>query len=160
MTEQPLLERVGNSLRAADAMVAVAESSTGGLVCSRLTDVPGSSDYFDRGVVSYSNAAKVEILGVDPATLDEHGAVSAATAREMATGVREVAGTAWGVSTTGVAGPGGGTPHTPVGAVYVGVAARDGTRSTQRHEFECTRQECKRQFTRQALADLLAAIED
>ena len=163
MTESSLLERVGDRLRAVGAMVAVAESSTGGLVCSRLTDVAGSSEYFDRGVVSYSNAAKVAVLGVDPATLDEHGAVSAPTAREMATGVRELSGTAFGVSTTGVAGPGGGTPQTPVGTVDIGVAYGDGDRSAvsvQRHEFDGTRQECKRQFARQALADLLAAIDD
>jgi len=163
MTAQPLLDRVGDGLRAADAMVAVAESSTGGLVCSRLTDVPGSSGYFDRGVVSYSNAAKVEVLGVDSGTLDEHGAVSEATGREMATGVRELAGTAWGVSTTGVAGPGGGTPQTPVGTVYVGVAhdgAEPSAVSAKRHKFDGTRQECKRQFARQALADLLAAIDN
>jgi competence/damage-inducible protein CinA C-terminal domain len=162
MTESYLLERVGDSLRAAGAMVAVAESSTGGLVCSRLTDVPGSSEYLDRGVVSYSNAAKVELLGVDSTTLDEHGAVSAPTAREMAAGVRELSGTAYGVSTTGVAGPGGGTPQTPVGTVYIGVAHGDGDQSAvsaQRHEFDGTRQECKRQFARQALADLLAVVD-
>jgi nicotinamide-nucleotide amidase len=143
-------------------MVAAAESSTGGLVCSRLTDVPGSSVYFDRGVVSYSNAAKVDVLDVDSATLDEHGAVSEQTAREMATGVRDLAGTAWGVSTTGVAGPGGGTEHSPVGTVYIGVAGPDegpSTVSARRYQFDGTRQECKRQFARQALADLLAAVD-
>ena len=159
MTDSSLLQRVGDRLRAADAMVAAAESSTGGLLCSRLTDVPGSSDYFDRGVVSYSNAAKVEVLGVESATLDEYGAVSEPTAREMATGVRELADAAWGVSTTGVAGPGGGTPRTPVGTVYIGVAHRDGVASANRYEFAGTRQECKRQFARQALADLLDAVE-
>jgi nicotinamide-nucleotide amidase len=162
MTAKYLLERVGDSLRATDTMVAVAESSTGGLVCSRLTDVPGSSEYFDRGVVSYSNAAKREVLGVEPGVIDEHGAVSAPTAREMAAGVRELASTAWGVSTTGVAGPGGGTPQSPVGTVYIGVATREdggSTVSVQRHEFDGTRQECKRQFARQALADLLAAVD-
>jgi nicotinamide-nucleotide amidase len=159
MTDRSLLECVGDRLRATGTLVAAAESSTGGLVCSRLTDVPGSSDYFDRGVVSYSNAAKVEVLGVDSATLDEHGAVSEPTAREMATGVRELADTAWGVSTTGVAGPGGGTPRTPVGTVYIGVADGDGVVSANRYEFDGTRQECKRQFARRALADLLAAVE-
>jgi len=162
MTANSLLGRVGDSLRETETMVSVAESSTGGLVCSRLTDVPGSSDYLDRGVVSYSNAAKVEVLGVDSETLDEHGAVSAQTAREMATGVRELGNTAWGVSTTGVAGPGGGTPHTPVGTVYIGVAHGEGETSSVVsvgcYEFDATRQECKRQFTRQALADLLDAV--
>jgi nicotinamide-nucleotide amidase len=163
MTEKSLLERVGDSLRAADGTVATAESSTGGLLSSRLTDVPGSSEYFDRGVVSYSNAAKAELLGVDPVTIDEHGAVSEQTAREMATGVCERAGTDWGVSTTGVAGPGGGTPRTPVGTVYIGVAHRNGSgasvASVARYEFGGTRQERKRQFARQALADLLDAVD-
>lgn len=164
MTPNSLLKRVGDSLRETDTMVSVAESSTGGLVCSRLTDVPGSSDYLDRGVVSYSNAAKVEVLGVDSGTLDEHGAVSEQTAREMATGICELGDTAWGVSTTGVAGPGGGTPRTPVGTVYIGVAHGEGNEvsvaSVERHEFGGTRQECKRQFARQALADLLDAVEN
>ncbi len=159
MTDSSLVERVGDSLRDAGEMVAVAESSTGGLVCSWLTDVPGSSNYFERGVVSYSNAAKVEVLDVDSNTLDEHGAVSAPTAREMALGVRNLAGTAWGISTTGVAGPGGGTPRTPVGTVYVGVAHRsagdDPAVSATRHEVDGSRDECKRQFTRRALSDLL-----
>lgn len=162
MAEASLLERVGDRLREADAMVAVAESSTGGLLCSRLTDRPGSSEYFERGVVSYSNRAKVDLLGVDDATLDAHGAVSEPTAREMATGVCDLAGVAFGVSTTGVAGPGGGTPATPVGTVYIAVArATDDVTvvSANRHEFGGTRQERKRQFTRQALADLLSAVE-
>ena len=161
MSDRSPVERVGDRLRETGAMVAVAESSTGGLVCSWLTDVPGSSDYFDRGVVSYSNAAKVEVLGVDPATLTEHGAVSEPTAREMAVGVRDLAGTAWGISTTGVAGPGGGTARTPVGTVYVGVAYRDdgSVVSAERYEFDGTRDACKRQFTRQALTDLLDAVE-
>jgi len=167
MTDTSLVERVGDRLRETGAMVAVAESSTGGLVCSRLTDVPGSSEYFDRGVVSYSNAAKVEVLGVASATLDEHGAVSEPTAREMAVGVCELAGTAWGVSTTGVAGPGGGTPRTPVGTVYIGVAHSDrddgdtaSVVTADRYEFDGSRGECKHKFTRQALTDLLAAIDE
>lgn len=162
MAEVSLLERVGDRLRGADAMVAVAESSTGGLLCSRLTDRPGSSEYFDRGVVSYSNRAKVDLLGVDSATLDTHGAVSEPTAREMATGVCDLAGVAFGVSTTGVAGPGGGTPETPVGTVYIAVArATDEVTvvSADRYEFGGTRQERKRQFARRALADLLSAVE-
>jgi len=163
MAEVSLLERVGDRLCEADAMVAVAESSTGGLLCSRLTDRPGSSEYFDRGVVSYSNRAKVDLLGVDGATLDTHGAVSGPTAREMATGVCDLAGVAFGVSTTGVAGPGGGTPETPVGTVYIAVARSTGgeatIRSADRYEFGGTRQERKRQFVRQALADLLSAVE-
>lgn len=165
MTDTSLVERVGDRLRETGAMVAVAESATGGLFSSRLTDVPGSSDYFDRGVVSYSNAAKVEVLDVESATLDEHGAVSERTAREMAVGVCNLAGTTWGVSTTGVAGPGGGTPRTPVGTVYIAVSHADpddagaSVATVDRYEFDGSRDECKRKFTRQALSDLLAAID-
>lgn len=159
MTADSLVERVGERLVDSDATVAVAESSTGGLVCSRLTDVPGSSAYFERGVVSYSNAAKVDLLDVERETLASHGAVSEPTARQMARGVRDLAGTTWAVSTTGVAGPGGGTPRTPVGTVYVAVACDDRVVSARRHEFDGDRDECKRQFTRQALENLLTGVE-
>ena len=155
-------ERVGEALQAENAMVAVAESSTGGLVSSRLTDVPGASAHFERGVVTYANAAKTDLLDVSPATIEDHGAVSAPTARQMARGVCALAGTAWGVSTTGVAGPGGGTERTPVGTVYIGVThAQEAAVETtvERHEFDGTRRECKAQFAGQALADLLARLD-
>lgn len=122
-TDAPTVERrLGRRLRERDETIAVAESLTGGLVGSLLTDVPGSSDYFDRSVVAYSNDAKLDCLGVARESLDAHGAVSAPVAREMARGVRDDAGTTWGVSTTGIAGPGGGTEEKPVGLVFVGVA--------------------------------------
>jgi nicotinamide-nucleotide amidase len=122
-TDAPTVERrLGRRLRERDETIAVAESLTGGLVGSLLTDVPGSSDYFDRSVVAYSNDAKLDCLGVSRESLDAHGAVSGSVAREMARGVRDDAGTTWGVSTTGIAGPGGGTEEKPVGLVFVGVA--------------------------------------
>lgn len=170
-TETPLEERVAAALRDADAMVAVAESSTGGLLSSMLTDVPGSSAYFERGVVTYANDAKTDLLGVDPTTIDERGAVSAPTARQMARGVRSLAGTTLGVSTTGIAGPGGGTPRTPLGTVYIGLARADDTETTggehpsevtvsaERYEFDGTRHDCKKQFAEQALSDLLSAVD-
>jgi nicotinamide-nucleotide amidase len=114
--------RLGRRLRERGETVGVAESLTGGLVGSRLTDVPGSSDYFDRGVTAYSNDAKLEALGVSRESLDAHGAVSAPVAAEMARGIRDVAGTDWGLSTTGIAGPSGGTDEKPVGLVFVGLA--------------------------------------
>lgn len=164
MTEQSLPARVGDRLDAADEMVAVAESSTGGLVSSRLTDVPGSSTYFDRGVVSYSNAAKVDLLGVPSETLSTHGAVSDPTAREMARGVTRRSETTWGLATTGLAGPGGGTAEKPIGTVFVAVAHRKRETVTidrsVRYEFDGDRLECKEAFTRQALSDLLDAITD
>ena len=125
MDDDTLEEVVGRLLREAGATVAVAESCTGGLVASRMTDVPGSSDYLLEGVVSYSNAAKMARLEVPAGTIERHGAVSAETAAAMALGVRRTSGATYGLSTTGVAGPGGGTPEKPVGLVYLGLAAED-----------------------------------
>jgi nicotinamide-nucleotide amidase len=115
-------ETVGDSLRERGEFVAAAESCTGGLIGSLLTDVPGSSDYFDRSIVTYSYDAKMEHLGVPRETLDDVGAVSEPVAEGMARGVRDVAGVTWGVATTGIAGPSGGTDEKPVGTVYLGVA--------------------------------------
>jgi nicotinamide-nucleotide amidase len=116
---------VGDLLRERKMTIAVAESCTGGLLASRLTDVPGSSDYVDRGVVCYSNLAKTELAGVPPALLRDHGAVSEPVAQAMAEGIRSRAGTNVGVGITGIAGPGGGTPEKPVGTVAVAVAVDD-----------------------------------
>ena len=113
---------VGNRLTAREETVAIAESLTGGLIGSRITDVSGASTYFDRAVVTYSNRSKQEVLSVSREALDAHGAVSEAVAEEMAAGVRDTAETTWGVSTTGIAGPTGGTDDKPVGLVYIGIA--------------------------------------
>ncbi len=165
MTDDAIEVRVGDALRAQGETVAVAESCTGGLVGSLLTDVPGSSDYFDRSVVTYSYDAKRALLAVNRESLDEHGAVSDQVAREMARGVRDTADTTWGVATTGIAGPDGGTPEKPVGTVFIGVsfAGEWGTGTSEttvtRHQFEGTRTDIKRHIAHQALSDLLSAIE-
>ena len=125
-TEGQAMPRVvGMLLKDRGATVAVAESCTGGRIANWLTDVPGSSDYFNFAGVSYANAAKVDILGVSPHTLDTQGAVSEATAREMAVGARRIAKATYGISTTGIAGPGGGTEDKPVGTVCIGLATPD-----------------------------------
>jgi nicotinamide-nucleotide amidase len=111
--------------------LAVAESCTGGLITDRLTDVPGSSAFLERGVVTYSNAAKVSLLGVDEAVIREHGAVSAETARLMAEGVRRLAASDLGLAVTGIAGPSGGTEAKPVGTVHIALA--DGGETLCRH---------------------------
>lgn len=129
-----LEEVVGDLLRAGALRIATAESCTGGLLASRLTDVPGSSDYVDRGVVCYSNRAKTELLGVPEALISEHGAVSEPVALAMAASVRERAGVEIGVAITGVAGPGGGTDAKPVGTVFVAVARGEEAR-VSRHQF-------------------------
>ena len=108
--------------------VATAESCTGGMIASAITDVPGSSGIFGYGMVTYSNEAKRKILGVQKETLEQYGAVSEQTAREMAQGLRERSGADIAVSTTGIAGPSGGTKDKPVGLVYVGCADAHGVR--------------------------------
>jgi nicotinamide-nucleotide amidase len=126
---QTLDELLAERLRAAGTTVATAESCTGGLLGARLTDLAGSSDYFLGGVIGYANEVKVAALGVPEDLLAEHGAVSEAVALAMAAGVRRLAGATYGLSTTGVAGPGGGTPAKPVGLVFLGIAGPDGARA-------------------------------
>jgi nicotinamide-nucleotide amidase len=118
---------VGELLRRRHLTLAVAESCTGGLIGHRVTDVPGSSEYFLLGIVAYSNDAKRNLLGVAPETLASRGAVSTEVAEEMARGVRRAAGADLGLSTTGIAGPGGGSPGKPVGTVCIGLAWEGGT---------------------------------
>jgi nicotinamide-nucleotide amidase len=164
-TEPPVEARVGDALRETGASVAVAESCTGGLIGSLLTDIPGSSAYFDRSVVTYSYDAKLEVLGVARESLDDHGAVSEPVAREMAAGVRDTAGVDWGIATTGIAGPDGGTDEKPVGTVYIGLAYRgewgtgDSYTAVDRHVFDGTRTEIKERIARRALETLLDAVE-
>lgn len=160
-TDPPIEERIGDALRDADATVAVAESCTGGLIGSLLTDIPGSSDYFDRSVVTYSYDAKLTELAVSRESLDSHGAVSAPVAEQMAAGVRDTAGTTFGLSTTGIAGPEGGSEQKPVGTVFIGraYAAEWGTGGSytdvSRHEFDGDRTEVKEKIARTALELLL-----
>jgi PncC family amidohydrolase len=125
MSQNDLAMAVGDLLRARGWRLAVAESCTGGLVGHLITDVAGSSDYFAGGVIAYSNEAKQSLLGVRAETLAEHGAVSEATAREMAAGVRRLLQADVALSVTGIAGPGGGTPDKPVGLVYIALDAAD-----------------------------------
>jgi nicotinamide-nucleotide amidase len=120
-------EVVGEILAERQWRIATAESCTGGLLAKRLTDVPGSSRYVERGFVTYSNASKLELLGVDEATLTAQGAVSAAVAEQMAAGARERAGVEVGVGITGIAGPDGGSDNKPVGLVFVAISSPLGT---------------------------------
>lgn len=124
--EQRLEEVVGRLLLETKRTVAVAESCTGGLVCHRLTNLPGSSAYFIRGEVVYSNEAKERLLGVPRELMAEHGAVSRPVAQAMAVGMRQVAGTDLALGITGIAGPGGGTAAKPVGLTYIALASDDG----------------------------------
>jgi nicotinamide-nucleotide amidase len=141
---------VGDLLVERSLRIAVAESCTGGLIMSRLTDVPGSSRYVDRGVVSYSNEAKTELLGVTPALIEEHGAVSEEVAIAMAEGIRAHARTDIGVGVTGIAGPGGGTPQKPVGTVAVAASSSD-LRRSRVFRFVGDREQVKFQASQAAL---------
>lgn len=162
--DSPVEERIGDALGAAGETIATTESCTGGLVGSLITDVPGSSDYFDRTYVTYTYDAKLD-TGVSREALDAHGAVSEPVAREMARAVRDAADTTWGVSTTGIAGPSGGSEAKPVGTVYIGVAhagewgADDTYTTVERYEFDGDRTEIKERIARRALADALTAME-
>jgi nicotinamide-nucleotide amidase len=141
---------VGDLLREHKMTIAVAESCTGGLLASRLTDVPGSSDYVDRGVVCYSNRSKTELAGVPEALLQEHGAVSEPVAKAMAEGIRSRAAANVGVGITGIAGPGGGTPEKPVGTVAVAVVVDDEVR-VRTFQFLGSREMVKFQAAQSAL---------
>ncbi len=128
-------EAVLAACRKAGLMAATAESCTGGMVAAALTDIAGSSDVVERGFVTYSNAAKTELLGVPAPLIATHGAVSAEVAEAMARGALAHAPVGLAVSITGIAGPGGATPGKPVGLVYFGIARRGGESRTERHVF-------------------------
>jgi nicotinamide-nucleotide amidase len=147
---RPLEAVVGDLLRERHLTIAVAESCTGGLLASRLTDVPGSSDYVERGVVCYSNRSKTELAGVPEAMIAEHGAVSEPVALAMAEGIRTRAGTNIGIGVTGIAGPGGGSPEKPVGTVAIAVVV-DGERRVRTFQFIGGREMVKFQGAQSAL---------
>ena len=129
--DETLEEIVGGELKRRGWRIAVAESCTGGLIGVRLTNVPGSSDYFDRSLVTYSNGSKIELLGVPEETIERYGAVSEGTALAMAEGARRFAEVEVGLSATGIAGPAGGTPEKPVGLVYIGLSTVTETTAQQ-----------------------------
>jgi nicotinamide-nucleotide amidase len=148
--EETLEDVIAGLLTEKKLTIAVAESCTGGLITSRLTDVSGSSDYLERGLVTYSNAAKISMLGVPADIIEKHGAVSEETARLMAEGVRKLAGTALGLSSTGIAGPTGGSKEKPVGTVYIALA--DSRQTICRHySYRWDRKRNKDMFSEAAL---------
>ena len=122
LIDNDILKKIANLLKQKHLTVATAESCTGGLISHSLTNISGSSDYFDRGIVSYSNNAKMELLGVYKEILEKYGAVSEQIAKVMAEGVRTKSNVDIGISTTGIAGPTGGTKEKPVGLVYIAVS--------------------------------------
>ena len=129
--DQTMEQTVGSLLSAQHSTLAIAESCTGGLISDRITDIPGSSSYFQGTVVAYSNQIKLDLLGVSIADLDQHGAVSPPVAIQMAQGVRNLSKADYGLGITGIAGPTGATPQKPVGLVYVGLASQHGAYSRE-----------------------------
>ncbi len=148
--EETMEVAIGQALRAAGATLAVAESCTGGLIASRITDVPGSSRYFLNGYVTYNNESKQRLLGVPAAILEQHGAVSKECAQTMAEGARKDSGAGYAVAVTGIAGPDGGTPEKPVGRAYIAVADERGTICEQ-FDWPGTRTQFKQRVSQMAL---------
>ncbi len=145
---------VGGLLKQRKASIALAESCTGGLISNWLTDVPGSSDYFLFSGVTYSNEAKTKVLGVSPDTLARHGAVSEETAKEMAQGAKAVSGATYGLSSSGIAGPDGGTEEKPVGTVCIGLATPDAV-TARRFHFSFGRRAANKTIFAMTALDLL-----
>lgn len=148
---------LGECLRVEDNLLATAESCTGGLLASTLTDVPGSSEWFAGSVVAYSNPVKAGLLGVPQAVLDEHGAVSEPVVLAMAQGALKALGAHVSVAISGVAGPGGGSAEKPVGMVWMAWAWPGGTRA-RRYDFAGTRDEVKEQSVMAAINGLLGVV--
>ena len=140
-------------------LLATAESCTGGWIAQTVTAIAGSSEWFDRGFVTYSNQAKMDMLGVSDETLDAHGAVSAETAAEMAAGALTRAGVEVTVAVTGVAGPSGGSAAKPVGTVWFGWCLDGGAPVTRRHCFDGNRESVRRQTVAIALDGLLELLD-
>lgn len=154
MTDSELMqlsERVGLALKARGATVTTAESCTGGWVAKTLTDIAGSSAWFERGFVTYSNEAKSQMIGVSEETLLDHGAVSEPVVVEMAIGALRAARADYAISVSGIAGPDGGSVEKPVGTVWFGVASASGQGVTQRECFAGDREAVRRQATAYAL---------
>ena len=155
---ETLAAALGSRLLERGEWLATAESCTGGWVAQAITAIAGSSTWFDRGFVTYSNAAKAEMLGVPGVTLERHGAVSEHTARAMARGVVDHSRAHWAVAITGIAGPSGGSAEKPVGTVCFAWAQRDGGCEAQTCHFAGDREAVRAQSARQALQGLLDRI--
>jgi nicotinamide-nucleotide amidase len=157
-----LAVRTGSTLKKAGLTAATAESCTGGWVAKALTDVAGSSAWFECGYVTYSNDAKVRDIGVSLRVLRKHGAVSEMTARQMAQGALRVSGAKIALAITGIAGPDGGSKEKPVGTVWFGLAARSGRSvavAAERKRFDGSREDVRRKSVQHALRLIMRAAE-
>ena len=154
MIDEQTLKKVSDILKQKNLTIATAESCTGGLIAHSLTNISGSSDYFKRGIVSYSNEAKIELLDISEELLIKYGAVSIQVAQAMAEGVRIKSNVDIGISTTGIAGPTGGTNEKPVGLVYISISTSDET-MVQKFQFSGDRLQNKESTCNAALQMLL-----
>ena len=157
-TTNDLVDRLATALKARGLMMATAESCTGGLIAGACTDVSGSSDWFERGFVTYSNAAKHGMLGVPALLIEQHGAVSEPVARAMASGALAHSPAQLAVAVTGVAGPTGGSAEKPVGTVWFGWATPQGV-FTEHQRFDGDRAAVRQATVRHALAGLLQRLD-
>lgn len=153
-----LAAQLGEALLARSQTLAVAESCTGGLIAKLCTDIAGSSQWFERGLVTYSNQAKQDLLGVPELLLEQHGAVSEACARAMVEGLLRSSPAHWGIAVTGIAGPGGGSAEKPVGTVWMGWLARGGKPEVKLHQFNGTREQIRGLSAEIALQVLLEKV--
>ncbi len=154
-----LAESLGRKLKAQGELLVTAESCTGGWVAQAVTAIAGSSAWFERGFVTYSNEAKAELLDVRAATLERHGAVSEETAREMALGALAKSRGTLALAITGIAGPGGGSPGKPVGTVCFAWARRGGAARSETRRFAGDREAVRRQSVERALTGALEALD-
>jgi nicotinamide-nucleotide amidase len=157
---QDLVEQLAKLLEERRMLLATAESCTGGLLAATITHRPGTSAIFERGFVTYSNEAKIEMLGVPKEIIDNHGAVSNECAEAMAKGVLEYSRAHLSVSITGIAGPDGGTDTKPVGLVYFGYALRGGSSGSLSHTFAGSRNEIRTQAAVTALKHLISVVRE
>jgi nicotinamide-nucleotide amidase len=155
-----LAAQVGAALKSHGLMLATAESCTGGGVTQALTDISGSSAWFERGFVTYSNTSKIEMLGVQQSTLDAHGAVSEATVREMVEGALAHSHAHISLAVSGIAGPDGGTAEKPVGTVWFAWALRDGETYAQRHYLHGDRAAVREQSVQISLQGVLDLLKN
>lgn len=163
--DPPVESKLAEQLRDADDVLAIAETCTGGVVSSLVTDVPGASTFFDRAFVPYSCDSLRETLGVERELLDEHGVVSAPVTRRLAQRARDLTDATWGLSTTGIAGPSGGSEEAPVGTAYLGVAyagswgSGESYSTVERREFDGNRRAIRERIARSAMECLSEEIE-
>lgn len=151
-----MAEQLVSALQSRHLMLTTAESCTGGLIAAAMTSISGSSTVMERGFVTYSNDAKIEVLGVMPDLLERHGAVSAEVAEAMAIGALEFSHAQIALSVTGIAGPTGGTAEKPVGLVYIGIATRDNVVFHLKNEFSGDRDAVREQAVKEGLRILLS----